>query len=219
MISNASVKGRRIDASALCRLGSLGCLFLRLGALRRPQSPLSCCRFRWSAPSAQCTCWATLLTTFPLLALTRFPRDLSLDDAIVVIENIRRYQQDNNASALSAALCGSEEIGFTVLSVSVSLIAVFIPILLMGGILGRIFREFALTLSIAVTLSMVISLTVTPAMCAKVLKTPNERKQSWFTLVGERAPSRSCTKVTPPAFAGSYDTNRLCWALRLATLC
>ncbi len=98
-----------------------------------------------------------------------------VDDAIVVIENISRYLEQG-LSSYEAAFRGAREIGFTVISMSTSLIAVFIPILLMGGIVGRIFREFAVTLSVAVTLSLIISLTVTPAMCAKFLKAEKDLK-------------------------------------------
>ena len=95
-----------------------------------------------------------------LMALT-ISTGFVVDDAIVVIENITRYLEQG-MSPLEAALEGSREIGFTVLSMSTSLIAVFIPILLMGGIIGRMFREFAITLSVAVAISMVVSLTTTP---------------------------------------------------------
>jgi multidrug efflux pump len=92
-----------------------------------------------------------------------------VDDAIVVIENITRYLEMGMGPA-KAALTGAREIGFTVLSMSTSLVAVFIPLLLMGGILGRLFREFSVTLAIAIVISMVVSLTTTPSMCAKFLK-------------------------------------------------
>jgi multidrug efflux pump len=92
-----------------------------------------------------------------------------VDDAIVVMENIARHIEDG-LSPMDAALKGASEIGFTVFSISLSLIAVFIPLLLMGGIIGRLFREFAITLSTAILVSMVISLTTTPMMCALVLK-------------------------------------------------
>ena len=110
-----------------------------------------------------------------LMALT-ISTGFVVDDAIVVIENITRYLEKGMAP-LEAALEGSKEIGFTVLSMSVSLIAVFIPILMMGGILGRIFREFAITLSVAVAISLVVSLTATPMMCAKLLKPHQEEKR------------------------------------------
>ena len=92
-----------------------------------------------------------------------------VDDAIVVMENISRHIEEGKP-AMEAALLGAKEIGFTVFSISVSLIAVFIPLLLMGGIIGRLFREFAVTLSAAIMVSMVISLTTTPMMCSRVLK-------------------------------------------------
>ena len=107
-----------------------------------------------------------------LMALT-ISTGFVVDDAIVVIENITRYLEKGMAP-LDAALEGSHEIGFTVLSMSTSLIAVFIPILLMGGIVGRMFREFAITLSAAVAISMVVSLTTTPMMCARLLKSKKE---------------------------------------------
>jgi len=100
-----------------------------------------------------------------------------VDDAIVVVENITRYIE-KGMKPFEAALEGSREIGFTVLSMSSSLIAVFIPILLMGGIVGRMFREFAVTLSVAVGISMIVSLTTTPAMCAKLLKSDKGQKHN-----------------------------------------
>jgi multidrug efflux pump len=92
-----------------------------------------------------------------------------VDDAIVVIENISRHIE-GGMTPMRAAFKGAEEIGFTVLSMSVSLVAVFIPILLMGGIVGRLFREFAVVLSFAIFLSMIVSLTLTPMMCSRLLK-------------------------------------------------
>jgi len=102
-----------------------------------------------------------------LMALT-IATGFVVDDAIVVIENITRHIEDG-MQPLEAALKGAQEIGFTVISISVSLISVFIPILLMGGIVGRLFREFAVTLSVAIVVSLVISLTATPMMCARLL--------------------------------------------------
>ena len=96
-----------------------------------------------------------------------------VDDAIVVMENITRHLE-LGMTPIDAALKGAEEIGFTVFSISVSLIAVFIPLLLMGGIIGRLFREFAIVLSAAILVSMVISLTTTPMMCSRVLKPEHE---------------------------------------------
>ena len=109
-----------------------------------------------------------------LMALT-IATGFVVDDAIVVIENISRYLEQG-MSPMESALKGAEEIGFTVLSISLSLIAVFIPILLMGGIIGRLFREFAVTLSVAIVVSLAISLTTTPMMCSRLLKNPHEEK-------------------------------------------
>ncbi|MGH9359190.1 MAG: multidrug efflux RND transporter permease subunit [Terriglobia bacterium] len=119
-----------------------------------------------------------------LMALT-ISTGFVVDDAIVVIENITRYLE-SGMGAFDAALLGAREIGFTVLSMSSSLIAVFTPILLMGGIVGRIFREFAVTLSIAVGLSLLISLTLTPALCAKFLRSQKERRHGFLYRVFER---------------------------------
>ena len=114
------------------------------------------------------------LDNLSLMALT-ISTGFVVDDAIVVIENITRHLEDG-MKPLDAALRGAREIGFTVFSMSTSLIAVFIPILLMGGIVGRLFREFAVTLSVAIAISLVVSLTTTPMMCAKFLTPPGERK-------------------------------------------
>ena len=108
-----------------------------------------------------------------------------VDDAIVVIENITRYLEEGE-SPLAATMKGSREIGFTVLSMSTSLIAVFIPLLLMGGIIGRLFREFAITLSVAIAVSLCVSLTTTPMMCALFLKSEKEMKRGKLYLASER---------------------------------
>ncbi len=113
------------------------------------------------------------LDNLSLMALT-VATGFVVDDAIVVLENISRHIEDG-MSRVEAALRGAREVGFTVLSISISLIAVFLPILLMGGIVGRLFREFAMTLSLAIIVSLVISLTTTPMMCALLLR-PDERR-------------------------------------------
>src|ERR1700674_2443954 len=109
-----------------------------------------------------------------------------VDDAIVVLENITRYLEQG-MPPIQAAFRGAREIGFTVLSMSTSLIAVFIPILMMGGIVGRLFREFAVTLSIAIAVSLAVSLTLTPMMCAKFLRTQGEKKPGRFYRASEWA--------------------------------
>jgi multidrug efflux pump len=108
-----------------------------------------------------------------------------VDDAIVVLENITRYVE-HGMDVVQATFKGASEIGFTVLSMSVSLVAVFIPLLMMGGIVGRLFREFAVTLSVAIGVSLVVSLTTTPTMCAKFLRPPKkEEKHNIFYRVSE----------------------------------
>ena len=124
------------------------------------------------------------LDNLSLMALT-ISTGFVVDDAIVVVENITRYLEQG-MRPMEAALRGSKEIGFTVLSISISLIAVFTPILLMGGLVGRLFREFAVTLSVAIAVSMVISLTTTPMMCALLLKPENEHSRGRFFRWSER---------------------------------
>jgi multidrug efflux pump len=119
-----------------------------------------------------------------LMALT-VATGFVVDDAIVVIENITRYLE-KGVPPHEAALKGAQEIGFTVFSISLSLVAVFIPILLMGGIVGRLFREFAVTLSIAIVVSMIVSLTTTPMMCARLLKAHDKEKHGRLYQASER---------------------------------
>jgi multidrug efflux pump len=108
-----------------------------------------------------------------------------VDDAIVVIENITRYLEMGD-TPYEAAMKGSREIGFTVLSMSTSLVAVFIPILLMGGIVGKLFREFAVTLSVAIAVSLLVSLTTTPMLCAKFLKSRDATRHGRIYRTSER---------------------------------
>jgi multidrug efflux pump len=114
------------------------------------------------------------LDNLSLMALT-IATGFVVDDAVVVLENIERHIEDG-MKPLQAALQGTKEVGFTVLSMSTSLVAVFIPILFMGGIVGRLFREFSVTLSVAIFISLIVSLTVTPMMCAMVLKNAKIQK-------------------------------------------
>jgi len=142
------------------------------------------------------------LDNLSLMALT-ISTGFVVDDAIVVLENIMRHL-DEGMSPLEATLQGSREIGFTVLSMSLSLIAVFIPLLFMGGIVGRLFREFAVTLSVAVAISLVVSLTTTPMLCARLLHSEKGRRHgraySWTEHAFER-------------LLRGYDRS-LSWALR-----
>jgi multidrug efflux pump len=146
------------------------------------------------------------LDNLSLMALT-ISTGFVVDDAIVVMENISRHLE-LGLKPFEAALKGAQEIGFTVFSISMSLIAVFIPILLMGGIVGRLFREFAVTLSTAIVVSMVISLTTTPTMCAYLLKETSQEKHGRLYRTSERF------------FTWMLDTYRttLLWALDNSTL-
>jgi multidrug efflux pump len=144
------------------------------------------------------------LDNLSLMALT-IATGFVVDDAIVVIENVTRHIEQG-MRPMDAALKGAQEIGFTVLSISISLVAVFIPILLMGGIVGRLFREFAVTLSAAILVSLVVSLTTTPMMCSRLLKHQREEDHGKLYLATEKV------------FAWVlriYETS-LAWALRHA---
>ena len=125
------------------------------------------------------------LNNLTMMALT-ISTGFVVDDAIVMIENISRYVEEG-VPPLDAALRGSEQIGFTILSLTVSLIAVLIPLLFMGDIVGRLFREFAVTLSVTILISAAVSLTLTPSMCARLLHLKPESEQTRFYRVSQRA--------------------------------
>ncbi|MGB9106853.1 MAG: efflux RND transporter permease subunit [Terriglobales bacterium] len=125
------------------------------------------------------------LNNLSLMALT-ISTGFVVDDAIVMIENISRYIEEGE-TPLRAALRGSEQIGFTIVSLTISLIAVLIPLLFMGDIVGRLFREFAVTLAVTILFSAVVSLTLTPMMCSKLLKHRTEEQQSHIYRVTEKA--------------------------------
>jgi multidrug efflux pump len=142
------------------------------------------------------------LNNLSLMALT-ISTGFVVDDAIVMIENIARYVEKGD-SPLKAALKGSQQIGFTILSLTVSLIAVLIPLLFMGDVVGRLFREFAVTLGVTILISAVVSLTLTPMMCARILKhVPEERQGRFF---------RASQKVFENVIA--YYGKTLKWVLR-----
>ena len=124
------------------------------------------------------------LDNLSLMALT-IATGFVVDDAIVVLENISRHVESGK-SRLEAAFAGAREVGFTVTSISISLVAVFLPILLMGGIVGRLFREFALTLSMAVLISLFLSLTTTPMLCSRFLRSPRDVPHGRLYLLSER---------------------------------
>jgi multidrug efflux pump len=142
------------------------------------------------------------LDNLSLMALT-IATGFVVDDAIVVLENISRYREQGMAP-MQAALRGAREITFTVLSMTLSLVAVFVPILFMGGMMGRLFREFAVTLSVAILVSLVVSLTTTPMMCARVLKLDQGRSHGW------------CYRLSARFFEGMRGgyARSLSWVLR-----
>jgi multidrug efflux pump len=157
---------------------------------------------------------ASLVGTFAVMYLLHYSIDnLSLmaltvatgfviDDAIVVTENIARHLEEGKPP-MEAALLGAREIGFTVMTISISLVVVFTPILAMGGIVGRLLREFGMTLSISIVLSMLLSLTLTPMMCARVLRVRREPRRGWF--------ARASTAMFDRVLGGYRRTLR--WAL------
>ena len=165
----------------------------------------------------------SLIGTFAIMYLAGFSLDnLSLmaltvatgfvvDDAVVVLENISRHMEEGMPRQ-QAVLVGAREVGFTVLSMSLSLIAVFIPILLMGGIVGRYFREFAITLSVAILVSLAISLTTTPMMCSRILRIPKRTRGTPLAVVGEdiaQTPEdRAALAATAPARDDAADAAR-----------
>ena len=124
------------------------------------------------------------LDNLSLMALT-IAVGFVVDDAIVMLENIYRYVEEG-MTAMEAAYKGASEIGFTIISISVSLIAVFIPLLLMGGIVGRLFREFAVTVTLTIVVSVIISLTLTPMLCSRFLKNEHGRQHGRLYLLFER---------------------------------
>jgi len=176
------------------------------------------------------------LNNLTLMAMT-IATGFVVDDAIVVLENISRHRE-HGKSILQATLDGTQEIGFTVLSISISLVAVFIPIIFMGGVLGRLFREFAVVLSVAILVSMVVSLTLTPMMCANVLKNQDlsagHRKRSrlqkiyrsslgwalrhqwlmWLMLIATIALNVSLYKTIPKGMFPQQDNGRIFGSIR-----
>src|SRR6202046_1925111 len=124
------------------------------------------------------------LDNLSLMALT-ISTGFVVDDAIVMIENISRYLEEGDPP-LQAALKGAEQIGFTIVSLTVSLIAVLIPLLFMGDVVGRLFREFAVTLAVTIIISAVVSLTLTPMMCSRILRHNPESQQGRFYRASEK---------------------------------
>jgi multidrug efflux pump len=163
------------------------------------------------------------LNNLSLMALT-IATGFVVDDAVVVVENISRHMEMGR-SRLQAALAGTKEVAFTVFSISLSLIGVFLPILLMGGIIGRLFREFTITLSVAVIISLVLSLTATPMMCAKLLRRAGRAGLSSKALATEAADHRTAKtnwffRITERCFNGmlSFYEDTLRWSLKHSLL-
>jgi len=152
------------------------------------------------------------LNNLTLMALT-ISTGFVVDDAIVMIENIARYVEGGEAP-LEAALRGSAQIGFTILSLTVSLIAVLIPLLFMGDIVGRLFREFAVTLSVTILVSALVSLTLTPMMCARLLRRQPPSEQGRFYRSPKQRSKRS-SPLTVARFDGSWAIRRRRWSWRL----
>ncbi len=145
------------------------------------------------------------LDNLSLMALT-ISTGFVVDDAIVMIENISRFIEEGE-KPLEAALKGSEQIGFTILSLTVSLIAVLIPLLFMGDIVGRLFREFAITLAVTILVSAVVSLTLTPMMCAKLLNHTPKGSSRAGSIASRRRSSKIRLRFTDARSNGCSSTN------------
>jgi multidrug efflux pump len=156
------------------------------------------------------------LNNLSLMALT-IATGFVVDDAIVVLENVSRHIE-RGMPPFQAALKGAREVSFTVVSMSISLIAVFIPILFMGGVVGRLFREFAVTLSAAILVSLAVSLTMTPMMCARLLRPVRERKPGRLFLASERV-FRWMLAEYEASLAWALAHSRLMMLILAATIC
>ena len=141
-----------------------------------------------------------------LMALT-IATGFVVDDAIVMMENIARHIEEGE-TPFRAALIGSEEIGFTLISLTISLIAVLIPLLFMADVVGRLFREFAITLAVSILISLVVSLTLTPMMSARLLGTVHAHEQGWFYRKSGAVLDWMIARVWPAAAAGCSGTSR-----------
>jgi HAE1 family hydrophobic/amphiphilic exporter-1 len=145
------------------------------------------------------------LDNLSLMALT-IAVGFVVDDAIVMLENIYRHIEDG-LPPLEATLKGAGEIGFTILSISISLVAVFIPLLLMGGIVGRLFREFAVTVTMTIAVSAFVALTLSPTMCALFLRDEKHAKHGRLYLCSSSAASTGCSSSIPAAWTSCCATS------------
>ena len=152
------------------------------------------------------------IDNFSLMALT-VSVGFVVDDAIVMIENIVRHAE-RGLPPLQAALIGARQIGFTVMSISISLVAVFIPLIFMGGILGRLFHEFAMTLTMAIGVSAVVSLSLTPMICGRYMNVGRTRGGSWPDLARHRpGAERHRAVLRPHAWIGRWRiAGSCCWS-------
>jgi multidrug efflux pump len=203
MIRNSLFEVERALAFSICLVVAVVFVFLRSGratlipAVAVPVSLAGTLAIMWLCGFS--------LNNLSLMALT-VATGFVVDDAVVVLENIVRRIEGGEAP-FAAALAGSKEVAFTVLSMSLSLVAVFIPVLMMGGIVGRLFREFAVTLTAAILVSLVVSLTITPMMCARLLRRPAPPSAG----SGSRA-GRLVNRIQKGAH-GAYNRS-LSWSLR-----
>ena len=168
-------------------------IFLFLRNIRATLIPARRCRWRCSARPRVMYLLGFSLDNLSLMALT-IAVGFVVDDAIVMLENIYRHLEAGT-TPLQAALKGAREIGFTIVSISISLIAVFIPLLLMGGIVGRLFREFAITVTAAIVVSVIVSLTLTPMMCSRFLVREPDRTMAASTAPSNGASMRCSTAI------------------------
>jgi multidrug efflux pump len=203
MIRNSLLEVERALAFSICLVVAVVFVFLRsaratlIPAVAVPVSLAGTLAIMWLCGFS--------LNNLSLMALT-VATGFVVDDAVVVLENIVR-RIEGGEEPFAAALAGSKEVAFTVLSMSLSLVAVFIPVLMMGGIVGRLFREFAVTLTAAILVSLVVSLTITPMMCARLLRRPAPPAAGPGSRVG-----RLLKRIQQGAHAG-YD-HSLSWSLR-----
>jgi multidrug efflux pump len=148
------------------------------------------------------------INNLTLMALT-IATGFVVDDAIVMIENIARYIEEGE-KPMAAALKGSQQIGFTIISLTFSLIAVLIPLLFMGDVVGRLFREFAITLAVSILISAFISLTLTPMMCARCSSTCRKKNRAVSTMPAGRFRPHHCP-LRPDAGLGAGAAKAPCW--------
>lgn len=198
----------------------IGVVYLFLGSLRSALIPSVAVPLSLLGTCSVMYLLGYSLNNLSLMALT-IATGFVIDDAVVVLENIERHIEAG-MRPLQAAFLGTQEVGFTVLSMSTALIAVFIPILCMGGIVGRLFHEFAMSLSIAIGMSLIVSLTVTPMMCAMLLRLPekkieSEKSVAFFSAFADKARG-ACTHFYQRTLRWSLHHARFMLAITFAAV-